>query len=50
MKDLIIKCGCTGKCGEVIVLDYADGEAEINGTFLSKKDVKKLIKYLQKLK
>jgi hypothetical protein len=54
MKPLILSCDCLNKkvkpCGKLKMLDYNDGECEINGIFLNKKSVKKLINWLVKLK
>ena len=50
MKTLIIKCKCSGECGEELkVLDYNDDDCEINGIYLDKKAIEKLIKYLSKI-
>ena len=53
MKDLILTCDCIAKkvkpCGKLRIIDYGDGEVEINGIVLNNESVKTLINYLEGL-
>ena len=51
-KSLTLKCDCVAgiKCYTPLkIYDHGDGDVEVNGTYLSKKSVKKLITWLKNL-
>jgi len=50
---LVLPCECCNRknskaCGSLFVIDFGDGEIELDGIFLKPKSVAKLIKFLQK--